>query len=220
MRAMPHGYTNTTVTDGRVVVKTYLGPDRELRQAREELALRRLAETLPVPTLIDTVPGTSTTGFVEGVPGQQAIAAGADGDVLHACGRLLAELQSVDPRVMFDDAGGDVLVHNDFGPQNIVMDDDHTGVRLLCDWEWVTVGDRDTDLAWAEFIVRFHHQVSVHALAALFEGYGAKPPWERRRAAMIARATAHREFVRRWHGAAGAATWDDRIAAIASWQAG
>lgn len=62
---------------------------------------------------------------------------------------------------------GPVLVHNDFGPNNVVMGLDLTEVRLLCDWEWAALGHRYTDLAraglawpglaWAEFIVRYHH---------------------------------------------------------------
>ena len=216
---MPHGHTNATVTDGQVVVKTYLGPDSDRRQAREDLALRRLSDSLPVPPLIDSVPGMSTTALVAGVPGQEAIAAGSASEVLHACGRLLRELQEVDPRRMFDACDGTVLVHNDFGPNNIVMDRGLASASLLCDWEWVTVGDRITDLAWAEFIVRLHHPESVQAMRLLFEGYGEKPTWGLRQAAMIRRATAHRAFVKRWYGSGEAtAVWSDRITAIASWR--
>lgn len=84
---MPHGYTNTTVTDGEVVVKAYAGPDAGERQIREELALVRLAGGLPVPTIVSTSPGTLTTALVEGTPGQQAIADGHGPEVLYLCGR-------------------------------------------------------------------------------------------------------------------------------------
>lgn len=66
---MAHGYTNATVTDHQVVVKTYPGPDSQQRQVREELALRKLAGRLPVPTLLDSTTGTLTTRFLSGVPG-------------------------------------------------------------------------------------------------------------------------------------------------------
>ncbi len=218
MQPMPHGYTNATVTDGRVVVKTYQGPDRDERQVREELALLRLAGQLPVPTLLHSSAGISTTEFVPGTPGQEAIAEGHAAEVLYACGRLLAQLQQVTPPVLFDVSTGPVLVHNDFGPNNVVMAPDLQGVRLLCDWEWVGVGDPTTDLAWAEFIVRLHHPGSVAALDALFDGYGHRPPWEARRSAMADRADAHRQFVRRWHGEQGESLWKDRLAAIATWR--
>jgi hypothetical protein len=220
MEPLPHGYTNATVTDRRVVVKTYQGPESQQRQSREELALLRLAGRLPVPTLLTSTAGVSTTAYVSGVPGQQAIEDGHASEVLNACGRLLAELQAIDPGLLFG-AGveaGAVLVHNDFGPNNLLMRSDLRGARLLCDWEWVTVGDRDTDLAWAEFIVRLHHPAAVPALAALFEGYGDRPAWEARQAAMSRRAGVHREFVRRWHGDPAAELWTERLAAIASWR--
>lgn len=219
MDPMPHGYTNNSVTDGRSVVKSYLGADRAARQAREERALRALFGVLPVPELPSSVSGELTTAFVAGVPAQDAIVAGDARRVLHACGRLLVDLQSVDARLVLGNAGGagSVLVHNDFGPNNVVMGVDLTEVRLLCDWEWVTVGDRYTDLGWAEFIVRYHHPESVSELSALFEGYGSKPDWAQRQVAMARRASAHRDFVASWQGQEAAHTWDRRLAAIASW---
>lgn len=166
MELMRHGYTNHTVSDGRVVVKTYVGPDRATRQEREERALRSLAGVLPVSELLDSVPGTTTTAFVAGMPAQDAFAAGGAAEVFTACGRLLRRVQSVDPRHVFDDVddAAAVLVHNDFGPNNIVMTADLTEARLLCDWEWSTTGNRTTGLAWAEFIIRLHHPESVPAL--------------------------------------------------------
>lgn len=218
MQPMPHGYTNATRTDGQVVVKRYLGPDSVDRQAREELALKRLAGLLPVPTLLDSTPGTSTTAYESGVPGQAAIADGHAASVLHACGRLLAQLQEIDPRALCEVGPGVTLVHNDFGPNNVLMANDLSKVRLLCDWEWVTVGDANTDLAWAEWIVRTHHEESLGALPALFDGYGHRPRWEVRQTAMLERARVHREFLRRWHGTDGERLWDDRLAAISSWR--
>lgn len=219
MEALRHGYTNRSVTDGHLVVKSFVGPDQAARQAREELALRRLAGILPVPELVSSVPGAITTTLAAGVPAQEAISAGAATQVLHACGRLLVDVQSVDPRPVFrsvDD--GSVLVHNDFGPNNVVMGLDLTQVRLLCDWEWVTLGHRYTDLAWAEFIVRYHHPEFVPALSALFDGYGNKPTWADRQAAMTARATSHRDFMQSWQGQQAASTWDQRLTAIAAWR--
>lgn len=221
MDLLRHGYTNRSVSDGCVVVKTYLGPDCAARQDREDRALRSLAGVLPVPELLHSVPGTSTTAFVPGIPAQDAMNAGGAAEVLNACGRLLRLVQSVDPRLVYDDVGCDggfVLVHNDFGPNNIVMQTNLSESRLLCDWEWVTIGNRNTDLGWAEFIVRYHHPESVLALSALFDGYGGKPSWGERQEAMALRAVTHRDFVRRWQGLERATTWDDRIAAITSWK--
>jgi hypothetical protein len=52
------------------------------------------------------------------------------------------------------------------------------------------VGDSVEDIAWAEWVVRFHHADLVHALPALFGGYHAQPPWPRRQAAKLAKCRA------------------------------
>ncbi|MEJ7690122.1 MAG: hypothetical protein WKF76_06645 [Nocardioidaceae bacterium] len=85
---------------------------------------------------------------------------------------------------------------------------------LLADWEWCTVGDRLTDVSWCEFIVRLHHPDHVAALPALWDGYGARPRWELRQQAMLARAEQHRAWAKTWRGVAGGADWRDRITLV------
>jgi len=68
----------------------------------------------------------------------------------------------------------------------------------------------------AEFIIRRHpeHQ---ECLPALFDGYGERPAWSERQAAMADRASALQAWVRSWKGAEAAATWDHR-SRIAQWR--
>lgn len=203
MEPMRHGYTNHTVSDGRVAVKTYAGPDRAARQEREERALRSLAGVLPVPVLLDTAPGTSTTAFIaRGARARGYCRRGRRRSPHRLRPAAEARPSPVDPRRVYDDVddAGVVLVHNHFGPNNIVMGADLADARLLCDLEWTTIGNRNTDLAWAEFIAPYHHPESVPALNASFEGYQAKPTWGERQEAMAARAVVQRDFVRRWQG--------------------
>jgi len=47
------------------------------------------------------------------------------------------------------------------------------------------MGDPLEDLAWAEWIVRMHHAGAIGALDALFAGYGERPDWSSRHAAML-----------------------------------
>ncbi len=215
---MPHAYTNTCHRIGDSVTKAYAGPDAAARQAREETPLRALADRLPVATVLDSQPGILTTAYVDGLPGQELISDGRAEAVLFTLGRLLAELQSVPPGFLPTYDGTGVLVHHDFGPNNAVLDPAGTTVLLLADWEWCTVGDPLTDLGWCEFIVRMHHPDRVTALSALWDGYGAYPRWEARQQAMIARAERHRGWVGAWRGAAGDATWRDRVELVRSWQ--
>ena len=74
---------------------------------------------------------------------------------------------------------GTVLVHGDFGPQNLLLDPSTVEPTALLDWEFAHIGDPVEDVAWAEWIVRTHHPDLVPALPALFDGYGAEPPWPR-----------------------------------------
>lgn len=214
---MPHAYTNACHRVGNTVTKAYAGPDAGARQAREEAALRALAGRLPVATVLDSQPGILTTAYVDGVPGQDLIGDGLAAAVLFTLGRMLTELQSVPPEFLPAHDGTGVLVHHDFGPNNAVLDQGGTTVLLLADWEWCTLGDRLTDLSWCEFIVRMHHPDQVGALPALWDGYAARPPWELRQQAIIARAERHRAWVTSWRGADGAEVWRDRVDLVRSW---
>ena len=174
---MPHGYTNATSTDGRRVVKRYLGPDAAERQSAETLALTRLAGRLPVPVLLDQTDGRIEVGWIAGVPGQERLETDPE-QVLYVVGETARRLLSLDvdavpglPRR----PGGEVLVHGDFGPQNLLLDRDTGQLTAIVDWEFTHIGDRLTDIAWAEWILRTHHPHLVGALPSLFAGYQDRP---------------------------------------------
>jgi aminoglycoside phosphotransferase (APT) family kinase protein len=108
-------------------------------------------------------------------------------------------------------------VHHDFGPNNVLFAEEDDSIALLADWEWSTVGNPVTDLAWAELIVRMHHAEHQACLPALFDGYGARPAWRERQAAMAHRARSIASWVRS-HESTAASTWDDRSRAIERWR--
>ena len=78
-----------------------------------------------------------------------------------------------------------MLLHGDFGPQNMLFDEGTLHMQALVDWEFTHAGDPVEDLAWAEWIVRTHHPHLAKALDALFAGYGHRPTWQRRQNAML-----------------------------------
>ena len=67
---------------------------------------------------------------------------------------------------------GAVLVHGDFGPQNMIFDVPTGTVAAVVDWELAQLGEPVTDLAWCEWIVRTHHPRLTAALPHLYDGYG------------------------------------------------
>ncbi|WP_018347594.1 phosphotransferase family protein [Longispora albida] len=207
MRRLAHGYTNDTSGDGRIVVKRYAGPDAQDRAATERLWLGRMRGLLPVPPVLDGDDSSSTLGFVEGVHGQELLDQ-RPAEILDACGRMLARLQAAEPG----------LVHGDFGPNNLLFAPATLEVSAILDWEWAHIGDGIEDLAWCEWVVRMHHLGSVTALGALFTGYGSRPAWELRQAAMLTRCRALEDFCERWvPGGDGVQQWRDRAATVATW---
>ncbi|MEU3559906.1 phosphotransferase [Kitasatospora sp. NPDC006786] len=221
LRPFPHGWTNRTAGDGTVVVKRYEGPDAEERRRREHRLLTLLHGLLPVPPVLGTEPGAITLGHLPGVPAQDLLDAGHGAQVLAACGRVLRRLQAVDPGVAGDGPAppGSVLVHGDFGPNNLLLDPATFAVTGLLDWEFAHLGEPVEDLAWCEWIVRMHHPARAGALHHLFDAYGQPvPPWPRRRAAMLARCARLEEFCRR--GAPdgpGVRQWQERGRLTAGW---
>jgi tRNA A-37 threonylcarbamoyl transferase component Bud32 len=196
MRPMPHGYSNTVTGDGVVIVKRYVGPDRQHRRDTEVRALSALAGRLPVPPVLDVGGDTLTAGFLPGEHGQDLIARGHAAAVLRSCGAMLPSLP---------------LVHGDYGPQNMLFDPDTFAVTGILDWEWAHDGDPIEDLAWAEWIVRTHHPGQVGALDALFEGYGHRPPFPARKAAALARCRQLRDRP------GSHPVWVERVAATSAW---
>jgi aminoglycoside phosphotransferase (APT) family kinase protein len=191
MELLPHGYTNHTTHHAGVVTKTYRGRDAQRRMEREATALSGLetmGAALPVPQLIGCTGESLSMTFLTGVHGQDLIEADRAEDVLHACGTTLRTVHSVDASEVFLRARpGTVLVHGDFGPNNILLTGDAAHVTALLDWEWAHAGDPVEDLAWCEWIVRTHHPEAVGALDEFFHAYGYRPDWEARHRAMTDR---------------------------------
>jgi aminoglycoside phosphotransferase (APT) family kinase protein len=214
-----HGYTNRTDHHGTTVRKTYAGPDAELRQAAEQHALVALRGRIPVPPVAATGPGWLETEFVDAVHGQDLIDGGRARPVLEGCGLLLRRLHALDPRLIDPTASEDqVLVHGDFGPNNLLFDRDADAVLSVLDWEFSGVGDAVTDIAWCEWIVRMHHPDAVNELPAFFDTYGATPSWSLRRDAMLRRCRRLADFTSRWDpDGAGVALWQQRARAVESW---
>ncbi|MFF0726896.1 phosphotransferase family protein [Streptomyces sp. NPDC004134] len=221
MRPMKHGYTNRTLGDGAVVRKTYDGPDAALRLDRERALLDGLRDLLPVPPVREASAAALTLGHVAGVPGQELLDGGRAPAVLAACGEVLRRIHGVAPDVLpeGEPAAGEVLVHGDFGPSNLLLDPGTFAVTAVVDWEFAHRGAAVEDLAWCEWIVRTHHPGQRGALAAFFRAYGGEaPPWPERRAAMLAKCEEMRRFCERWEpGGSGVRLWEERAAATAGW---
>lgn len=214
---MKHGYTNTTAADGATVVKRYRGPDAEARQRNEVTALTQLAGHAPVPPVLAVGVGQVTLGLMPGRAGQELLEEQPE-PVLYAAGRLARRLATVEVSLVAGlDATptGSVLVHGDFGPQNLLLNEQTAEPTALVDWEFAHIGDPVDDIAWAEWIVRTHHSHLVPALPALFAGYGTELPWPVRQESMLAKCRWLLGFVRRWPDAnqAGVEVWQRRLAA-------
>lgn len=216
---LPHGYTNATSRTATTVTKRYLGPDAELRLTREVAALRGLADALPVPAVTAVHTDAIVLERMPGRPGQEVLLK-RPGPVLHTVGVLARRLQQLPPDQVPGLAGSGVLVHGDFGPQNLLLDPTTAQVTAVLDWELVRLGSPVDDLAWTEWIVRTHHPDLVGQLPALFAGYGAQPPWPARRAAMLRNCAWALDFVTRWSGrdSPAAELWRRRTALTAEFE--
>jgi aminoglycoside phosphotransferase (APT) family kinase protein len=206
MERMRHGYSHDTRGDGVTVVKRYVGPDAERRRWTERAALVALAGVLPVPPVLSDPGGDLVTAHVTGVHGQELIEQGHADQVLWSCGVMLRRLQGLDPP-----EAGEVLVHGDYGPNNMLFDPETFEVTAVLDWEWAHAGDPLDDLAWCEWIVRMHHPGELGALDRLFEGYGRRPEWERRQQMWIERC---RELLVLVNGG----IWEERLEISAGWR--
>jgi hypothetical protein len=228
MQPLPHGYTNATSGDGTAVVKRYAGPDAEVRRELERGVLMRLQGLLPVPPVLDA-PGAACAlsrrevalGFVHGAHGQDLMDAGRAAEVLHGSGRVLARIHDLDVTEILPGspaASGEVLVHGDFGPNNLLFDPETLQIAAVLDWEWAHSGHRIEDLAWCEWIVRMHHPAQIGALDAFFAGYGDRPSWADRQTAMLVRCGRLVDFCERWEPEGdGVREWQTRLRATAGW---
>jgi len=75
------------------------------------------------------------------------------------------------------------------------------------------MGEPLEDLAWTEWMIRTYHPELVGQLSALFSGYGAKPAWKERHAAMIDKCRQGLEYARGRGDASLTALWQKRLAA-------
>jgi aminoglycoside phosphotransferase (APT) family kinase protein len=221
LEPLPHSYTNRTTRDGPVVTKAYQGPDAAWRCTHEAGVLRALAYRLPVPPVLGCSGGNMHLKFMAGVHGQDLIDAGLAEQVLRACGQMLRRIHAIDPALAHLENQHQphaVLVHGDYGPNNVLLDPGAQEVTAILDWEWAHAGERVEDLAWCEWIVRMHHPQNIAALGALFDAYGSAPAWSARQLAMIAQCRAMLDLCQGWQpGGEGVRQWQRRLAITESW---
>lgn len=244
MEPLRHGYTNRTLRDGTAVVKRYQGPDARVRAERERAMLLALRGRVPVPPVLGFDDECLTMGFIGGTHGQELIQAGQGRGVLHACGTMLRQIHHADragalpaqagalpgrARALPGRAGalpcrideGEVLVHGDYGPQNVLLDPATWQITAVLDWEWAHPGQPVEDLAWCEWIVRMHHPGQANLLGAFFAAYdGPVPPWPDRHAFMVERCRSLLDLCHREDpGGPGETQWARRLSATRAWQA-
>jgi tRNA A-37 threonylcarbamoyl transferase component Bud32 len=208
-RQLAHGYTNQSWMQDGLVVKQYEGVDALERLHTEVTALARAADAAPVAPVVkvDVMSRRVFLTFLAGRHGQDLVDEGRAVEVLGAAGRTLRRLNHQAPG----------LVHGDYGPQNLLVDDARWEVSAVLDWEFAHEGDPVEDLAWAEWIIRMHHASAVEALPALFEGYGHEPKWAIRHEAMWVRCSQFAELCT-GRGQPGAAEmWRLRVQETRSW---
>jgi len=225
MRPLRHSYTNRTLGDGATVVKCYQGPGALTRFQHEHAVLNVLQGRLPVPPVLGSEEGCLTMRFMSGIHGQELLETGRGGRVLRACGTTLQRIHQLDTgeiaAALASRAGeGQVLVHGDYGPQNVLLNPATLRITAVLDWEWAHIGDPVEDLAWCEWIVRMHHPRQVSLLGAFFDAYGgAIRPWPDRHAFMLQRCRSLLDLCHRQEpGGPGEAQWAHRLAATGAWQ--
>lgn len=212
MHRLRHGYTNRTVGNGTSVRKTFTGHDAEYRLGRELAALTRLRDSVPLPPVLGVTGLTLELGYVSGDHGQDLLAAGHGALVLAACGRVLRRIHDVSR-----DSAGRVLVHGDFGPDNVLLAG--RAVVAVLDWEFAHLGDPVEDLAWCEWLVRTHHPEQADALTEFFTAYGLPiPSWPERHRAMLDHCHELADFCALADpSGTGVALWHDRALVTATW---
>jgi aminoglycoside phosphotransferase (APT) family kinase protein len=224
MQPLRHSYTNRTLGDGATVVKCYQGPGALARSHREHAVLHTLQGRVPVPPVLGSDDECLTMRFMSGIHGQELLEAGHGGGMLRACGIMLQRIHQLDPAEIADalpsPAGeGQVVVHGDYGPQNVLLDPATLEITAVLDWEWAHAGDPVEDLAWCEWILRTHHPRHVNLLSLFFDAYGgAIPPWPDRQAFMLDRCRSLLDLCHQQEpGGLGEAQWAHRLAMTGAW---
>jgi aminoglycoside phosphotransferase (APT) family kinase protein len=224
MRRLRHSYTNRTLGDGTTVVKYYEGPGALARSEREHRALRSLRDRVPLPRIMDAGDGWLTMTFVRGVHGQELLEAGHGTGVLRACGTMLRRIHQLDPGLIaapLASPAGDrqVLVHGDYGPQNVLLDAETLQITAVLDWEWAHAGDPVEDLAWCEWILRMHHPGQLSLLGQFFDAYGGSIPlWPDRQNFMVERCRSLLDLCHSQEpGGPREAQWAHRVAVTGAW---
>ncbi len=219
MRRLPHGYTNLTRRlPGARVEKRYEGSDRSERADREYTCLVSLAHRLPVPDVVerDRAVPLLIVREASGTHGQEMIDAGRAAEVLRLLGALLVTLQQVPTGAVPGLVGtGPVIVHGDFGPQNVLIEGDR--ITALLDWEFAHIGRAVEDLAWAEWIIRTHHPAAADDLPEMLDASHLGMTWSARHQAMIARCEELVELSTVSGSPDAAALWRDRLRATERW---
>jgi aminoglycoside phosphotransferase (APT) family kinase protein len=156
---------------------------------------------------------------VSGRHGQRLIDEGNARPVMGLVGSTLRKLQALPADTVNGIPGdGTVLVHGDFGPQNMLFDLTGSGrVTAVLDWEFAHLGQPIEDLAWAEWIVRMHHPDHVDSVEELLSRSGVSACWTDRHAAMVRRCHELLRYSRTVGLPAGEALWRERVAATEAW---
>jgi thiamine kinase-like enzyme len=163
---------------------------------------------------------TISTRYVESRHAQDLLEEHCD-IVPFSLGKLARELQLVKVDAIAGSKRNepDVLVHGDFGPQNLLFAPESFSERYLVDWEWAHFGDRFEDIAWAEWIIRMHYDSNQQMIASLYKGFGLVPPWETRHELMIRKCENILDFAKRDDDNTQAISmWIDRVAQVKSFE--
>lgn len=218
---LPYGYTNSTRLENRIVVKTYSGADSQSRFLTELVMYQQLQNMPFMPELVgyDKDALTISMRYVESRHAQDLLEEYCD-IVLFSLGKLARELQlvKIDTIVESKRNAPDVLVHGDFGPQNLLFAPESFSEPYLVDWEWAHFGDRFEDIAWAEWIIRMHYDSNQQMIASLYKGFGIVPLWEARRELMIRKCEKILDFAKRDDNTQAISTWIDRVAQVKSFK--
>jgi hypothetical protein len=219
-RQLGGGYLNSVILHAGKVQKRYTGLDAATRRRLEHHALLRLSRYLEVPKV---APGgdarTLLLEFADGDNGQELIRRGQSELVLRLCGMALRRLQSLDGGVMGQvlPGKGPVIVHGDFGPQNVLISLSASAATAILDWEFCHLGMPIEDLAWAEWIMRRHHREDLSSLPALFHSYGSMPHWSLRKRSMVNNLLRMRSFALANDSAADVDLWNERLDEVLGW---